>query len=161
MYNNTATSNEIWKDIVGFEELYKVSNLGRIKNCKRGNILRGGANQDGYLQTSLRKNGKSFRITIHREVATAFLGKKPENLVTDHIDGDVQNNKVSNLQYVTTRANLLKGKRCVNNKAIGVSLIKKPWRANISINSKNISLGQFRTKKEAARAYDKMWAKIG
>lgn len=58
---------EIWKDIVGFENLYKVSNLGNVKRCSSGRILKQLNGMDGYKQVSLCKNGVPKTYLIHRK----------------------------------------------------------------------------------------------
>lgn len=92
--------------------LYEVSNLGnirrlrfingshnfeKIKNCKQT------LNTWGYMTVNLCKNGKSNTKRVHRLVAIAFLGES--NLQIDHKDGNKQNNKLDNLEYVTPKEN--------------------------------------------------------
>ena len=101
---------EIWKDIVGYEGLYKVSNFGRIKSfSRRGTtkkILKPWINRQGYLIVDLCKNSKSKHFPIHRLVATAFI-QNPENKPEpNHEDGNKFNNHVSNLKWVTKSENI-------------------------------------------------------
>lgn len=96
------SDDEIWKDIDGFEGLYAVSTKGRVRNLKRGRILTGGYNKDGYKLITLK--GKTY--TIHKLVALAFLDN-PHNLPqVDHIDENKGNNDVSNLRWVTISENI-------------------------------------------------------
>lgn len=107
--------NEIWKDIDGFDGLYQVSNLGRIKS----NLLRNGwgtfkketimcqtDNGHGYLIVHLHKQNKRYSKYVHRLVAEAFC-EKPEGCnVVNHIDFDKKNNEATNLEWCTTQANI-------------------------------------------------------
>lgn len=111
---------EIWKDISGYEGLYQVSNLGRVRsfdryvrngtsnrNIKRGKILKPCVTRDGYLQLNLIKDKKKKVSTIHRLVAKAFI-ENPENKpCVNHIDGNKQNNNVTNLEWVTYSENTI------------------------------------------------------
>lgn len=108
---------EIWKDIVGFSGLYKVSNLGRIKSVdkkvnnngglqhREERILKTRLNRHGYLQVVLSKN-KSYTKTIHRMVAEAFIPNIKNKPQINHIDGDKTNNCVSNLEWATRQENM-------------------------------------------------------
>lgn len=106
---------EVWKDIVGYEGKYQVSNLGYIKSLemwtgdkyiKRNKILRGSLNKNGYYYVSLSKDGKVKKYKVNRLVAQAFIDN-PYNLpITNHIDGDKTNNCASNLEWTTQSENL-------------------------------------------------------
>lgn len=108
------TNEEIWKDIEGYEGLYKVSNLGRIKRFfKNGNehILKPVLNKFGYLCVGLYKNGIQKWFKVHRLVAMAFL-QNPDNLPqVNHLDEDKTNNCVSNLEWCTEKYNTNYGTR--------------------------------------------------
>lgn len=98
--------NEIWKDVLGWEGIYLVSNLGRIKSFSwrqyKGNILKP-QNQRGYRSVTLSHNGQHKMMMIHRIVANAFI-PNPENKPTvNHIDTNRQNNIVSNLEWATSK----------------------------------------------------------
>lgn len=110
---------EIWKDVSGYEGLYQVSNLGRIKSSERhGNfnknhILIGGKDTKGYRVVSLTKNGKGLTKKVHRLVAQAFI-LNPKNLPQiNHIDGNKQNNTIKNLEWCDNAYNY---KHSVQNK---------------------------------------------
>lgn len=102
--------DEIWKDIVGYEGLYQVSNKGRVKSLRYygGNneqIKSLGLRSDGYLNVSLSKNGKAISKSVHRLVAVAFI-PNPENLeMVNHIDENKENNCVENLEWCTRSYN--------------------------------------------------------
>lgn len=96
---------EIWKDVKGYEGLYQVSNLGRIKN-KKDYIIKPELNKNGYKYMPLYKNNKRRRELLHRIVATAFI-KNTNNLPqVNHIDGNKSNNKVDNLEWCSCSYNL-------------------------------------------------------
>ncbi len=103
---------EIWKDIQGYEGLYQVSNLGRVKSLVRGyywqkeRILKPCKHIKGYMLVSLSKNEKEKTFRLHRLVAIAFI-PNPENLPQiDHINADKTNNSVNNLRWVTAKENI-------------------------------------------------------
>lgn len=105
----------LWKSICGYEGLYAVSDKGQVKSLSRTTtdgkhikpkIIQGGMYPNGYRFVSLRKNGKNETKMVHRLVAEAFI-PNPENLpVVNHIDGNKENNSVSNLEWCTQRDNL-------------------------------------------------------
>lgn len=121
--------DEIWKDIKGYEELYQVSNMGRVKSLKRGAILKPSHNGCGYLKFVLSKNNNQKTFYIHRLVAEAFipnLGNKPQ---VNHIDGNKENNIVSNLEWSIAKDNILHsyrklGKEAVTNNAHEANMIR-------------------------------------
>lgn len=94
---------EIWKDIEGYEGLYQVSNLGRVRGFVRvkGKILCYHTNADGYLQSELRKNGRKRKFYTHRLVAKAFLPNPNNFPEVNHKDENKQNNRVDNLEWCT------------------------------------------------------------
>lgn len=110
---------EIWKDVVGYEGHYMVSNMGRVKalrrllvcnRCKRiypERLLKPHLNANkGYLQITLTKNPKSWSTTVHRVVADAFVPKPREGLQVNHKDGNKLNNNADNLEWVTPKDNI-------------------------------------------------------
>tara|TARA_R100000951_G_C2571106_1_gene158795 strand:+ start:123 stop:629 length:507 start_codon:yes stop_codon:yes gene_type:complete len=160
---------EIWKEIKGFED-YEASNLGRVKSLARTiyktngttqtykeKILKPGINDKGYLVLSLRRSGKAKTKKVHQLVAIAFLNHIPcgHKLVVDHIDNNPLNNKLGNLQIITTRKNCSKDKRGGYSKYTGVTWDKcsKKWTARILINGKRKHLGSFKDETKAAEAY--------
>lgn len=102
---------EVFKDIEGYEGLYQVSNLGRVKSLnynKTGNerILSSANNGLGYYFVDLHKKGKKEKHFLHRLVAEAFL-ENPNNLPdVNHIDQNKQNNTISNLEWCTRKYNV-------------------------------------------------------
>jgi len=158
---------EEFRDIKGFENIYQVSNLGRVKSLKRRvkcrgegyrtvneNILKTSITSYRYKSVHLFKNLKSYSFTIHNLVATAFLNKLPnDKLIIDHIDNNPLNNCVSNLQLTTHRVNLSKDRKNKTSKYTGVFKQAKKWRATIRVNNKSVHLGYFNCELKAHLAY--------
>ena len=100
-----------WRDVVGYEDLYKVSTEGNIKSIRRNKILSQDTNQDGYKRVQLYKNKASKHYSVHRLVAQAFI-PNPDNLPqVNHKDEDKSNNCVSNLEWITPKDNCNYGTR--------------------------------------------------
>lgn len=96
---------EIWKPVVGWEDSYMVSNLGRVKN-KNGKILSPCDNGKGYKYIQLNKKGR-HKMYIHRLVAEAFLPNPDNKPEIDHINGNPSDNRVfENLRWVTKLENM-------------------------------------------------------
>ena len=150
---------EIFKDIPGYEGLYQVSNLGRVKSLKCGKekLLKNSINFQGYYRVGLSKDRKLFTKKIHQLVAIAFLNHIPckYKIIVDHINNNPLDNRLENLQLITVRENTSKDRKDGSSKYIGVSFQKerKKWMATISVNRKNINLGRFNTEIEAHNAY--------
>ena len=116
--------NEIWKDIEGYEGIYQVSNLGRVKSLSRiiidknghnktinEHYMTGSNNGHGYLTVMFHKDGKGIRRYIHRLVAQAFISN-PNNLPeVNHKDENRENNIVTNLEWVNYLTNRTYGTR--------------------------------------------------
>lgn len=96
------------KEIPGYEGLYSVTENGVVTNIRTNKPLkREYGKTSKYPVYALCKNGKRKRHTVSRIVAMAFLPTDNyENLVVDHIDGNIENNHVSNLQWITQRENI-------------------------------------------------------
>ena len=164
--------NEVWRDIPGFEGLYQVSDMGRVKSLGRKVLKKNGfyenkperllkpfSNGKGYWSVELyTKDSKSKRLYIHRLVMLAFEGYK--DLVVDHEDRDRSNNKLKNLRYVTARKNTERGTNEKSaSKYIGVSINRrntfKKWKTSIRILGKRYFIGSFEEEEDAAEAYQK------
>ena len=114
---------DLWKDVVGFEGIYQVSNEGRVRSLDRvsdrGRRLKGkvlatapGGRTGEYRSVQLFfLNGDVKREYVHRLVAEAFLGTPKEGLQVNHIDENKANNKVTNLEWVTPSENINYGSR--------------------------------------------------
>jgi DNA-binding XRE family transcriptional regulator len=104
-------TGEIWKDIPGYEGLYQVSNLGRVKSFPRfgtvnnERILKLHLSKYGYISACLcRENQKALK-RVNRLVAFAFIPNENNLLEVNHIDGNKLNNYVENLEWVTNSEN--------------------------------------------------------
>lgn len=107
---------EEWRDIVDYEGLYQVSNLGRVRSLITNKILKQQKDKNGYLFVGIRKNGKRKFKKIHRLVAEAFLDN-PNNLPeVNHKDENKTNNVVSNLEYCDHKYNTNYGTRNIRSK---------------------------------------------
>lgn len=119
---------EIWKDIPGYEDLYQVSNLGRVKSLdkyvnsaiknntkvlRKSQLLKIRINQ-GYYEVTLTHNNKRKYCKVHRLVAQAFI-PNPNNLSQiNHKDENPLNNNVENLEWCTAQYNCSYGNRTKN-----------------------------------------------
>ena len=99
--------NEVWKDIVGYEGLYQVSDKGRIKSLWFGKerILKPGTDRDGYLRVSLCKNGKKKTYQVHRLVVKVFISNTNDLPQINHKDEVKTNNSVENLEWCDQKYN--------------------------------------------------------
>ncbi|RFZ78320.1 endonuclease [Lacrimispora amygdalina] len=124
-------NKEVWKPIFGYEDLYEISNYGRVKSIERlvksnnnnfrlqkESIRKPTVNNRGYFSIRLCKNGKYKAQFIHRLVAIAFIDN-PNNLPeVNHKDEDKKNNRVENLEWCTRKYNMNYG--TVKDKIIGI-----------------------------------------
>lgn len=109
------TTHEIWKSIDGFEGLYEVSNLGRIKSIrfKKHKIMKPQLNNCGYAIAHLRKHNKLYQLLVHRLVAFAFVkNTNPEKFIEiNHLDECKTNNAAANLEWCSHEYNINYGTR--------------------------------------------------
>jgi len=120
---------EIWKDIEGYEGLYQISNLGRIKSLRfnREKILKYSTNCDGYNHIILR-NHNSIRTnhSIHRLVCLAFIENTEDKKEVNHINGLKSDNRLINLEWCTHSENQKHAIR------IGLKIMLKGEKNNLS-----------------------------
>lgn len=131
--------NEIWKETLGYEGMYAISNYGRLKGIKRTikasnqfvdfdrtineKIYKPSINGSGYFTVALSKNGTSKTYLLHRLVAETFIKNEKNKKEVNHKDGNKINNAVSNLEWLSSKENkthakkkglgYLGGERCV------------------------------------------------
>ena len=110
-------TEEVWKDIEGFEGIYQVSNFGRVKSLDReitnlvgrtysvkGVVLRQTL-RNGYQRVILSLDGKATHVSVHRLVALAFVDNPENKEYVHHIDSDKMNNHMDNLEWATPLEN--------------------------------------------------------
>jgi hypothetical protein len=166
---------EIWKDVAGYEGLYEVSNMGKVRSVdryvnaggvnnngrlslKKGKILNCSLTKRGYTRVSLSKESKTQQAFIHRIVALAFLESIKGKNNVNHINGIKEDNRACNLEFVNQRENILHAKIYnVKKDCPFVSYSKKfnRYEASIRINDKTIKLGRFKTEQAAFESYVK------
>lgn len=163
------TKTEIWKDIEGYEGMYQVSNLGRVRSLDRyipakcalsktdddvlffrkGKIIKQFeiGRKTGYFGVGLSKGDKAKMFRVHRLVAMAFI-PNPDNLSeVNHIDEDKSNNRADNLEWCTRLYNEHHGtkiERAAKNR------YRRPVEA---YNEKGEVVASFPRMADAARAY--------
>jgi hypothetical protein len=113
---------ELWRDVPGWEDLYSVSDLGRVRSKDRvtlardphgnpglrryrGRVLRANRAANDYPRVRLCRQGEATDAYVHDLVAAAFIGPKPHGLQVCHGDGNPANNAARNLRYGTPREN--------------------------------------------------------
>lgn len=101
--------HEIWKPIAGYEGLYEVSNMGRVKSLPRrgtkGKILIPQKSGSGYLQVNLSKAGICKSYFVHCLVWKAFNGEVPAGLEVNHISKNKFDNRLENFELMTHKEN--------------------------------------------------------
>lgn len=132
-FNRNAPSDEEWKDVVGYEGLYKVSNYGLVIRANNYKIVGTYYETKEYHSVyyncvSLRKDGVSKTYPIHRLVALAFVeNPNPTEFNTvNHKDENIYNNYYKNLEWCTTQYNLNYGKAKIKRQESKQKL--KEWR---------------------------------
>lgn len=110
---------EEWRAVVGFEGLYEVSDMGRVRGVDRivgarsgstrrqsGRVLRPGRTSAGHLMVGLCRSGRGTSYTVHRLVLIAFVGPPPQGYECCHRDGVHTNNALENLYWGTPSDNV-------------------------------------------------------
>jgi hypothetical protein len=160
---------DIWKDVVGYEGCFMVSESGKVKSLDRKQLRSDGTmypvkgkeltpfiGNAGYTRIALRKNARQVKYSVHRLVAEAFLEKEIGRDFVNHIDGNRLNNHYSNLEWVSMIENNCHrfDKTKTTSKYTGVSWIKakKKYVATMSINKVAKTIGHFSTEEEAYAA---------
>jgi hypothetical protein len=131
---------EIWKEITGYNGMYKVSNLGNVVTLKgkEPRLLTLMKPKDGYIIVKLSHKSVYKNRRVHLLVAEMFLGHIPDGthkIVVDHIDNNKDNNRVDNLQLITQRENSSKDVKNKTSKYTGVYFDKsrKRWMVRLKI----------------------------
>lgn len=119
--------NEEWRDVVGYEGLYQVSDMGRVQSLDRvtwiessnkgyfrrfyGQLREPQNVGSGYLQLNLNRDGIKEQFYVHALVLRAFIGECPINMERNHLDGNKHNNRLDNLEYCTRSENEIHKRR--------------------------------------------------
>lgn len=115
-----SSETEEWRPVVGYEDLYEVSNLGRVRRiglasrspsgrggrARLGHVMAPQPDKGGYLKVRLCRNGKTRGFLIHLLVTAAFLGPTPEGHEVNHVDGIKAHCHVGNLEFLTRPQNM-------------------------------------------------------
>jgi hypothetical protein len=105
-------STEEWRKVVGWEGIYEISSLGRVRRVapcagtRAGRILSAPTTTKGYSRLTLGANGIRQKYHVHTLVAAAFLGPCPDGYQVNHCNGNKTDNRIGNLQYVTPSQNV-------------------------------------------------------
>lgn len=100
--------SEVWKDVVGFEEHFMVSNTGKVWSKRTNKELKQCKNKAGYMTIATRiggRSGKDYCLRVHRLVAEAFIPNPEGKPYVNHKNLDKEDNNLSNLEWVTAREN--------------------------------------------------------
>lgn len=135
---------EVWKPIKDYEQLYEISNTGKVRRndsiVTRSNgrqlPVKGGEmqlrdNGMGYLRVKLCKNNKSRRVLIHRLIAEHFIPQPHGFNVVNHKDGNKQNNSISNLEWTTQKENIRHARET------GLVDVEK-WKRSVALTGKRV-----------------------
>lgn len=99
---------ELWNNIPGYEELYRVSTSGRIRSVRTGDIMKQFPHYKGHLFIFLYKPGvKRKKMFVHRAVAMAFMTGFDDSEVVNHRDSNKVNNDVTNLEWTSSHDNTI------------------------------------------------------
>ena len=155
---------ENWKEIIGYEGDYLISDLGRVRSLRGGSPkdLRGKCNPKGYYSVGLKGEDDKVKYhRIHRLVAIHFIGEPDDynRRSVNHKNMDKSDNRLINLEWVTHSENQCHQylNRSTTSKYPGVNWNTHPrgggsWRSRIKISGKTISLGNYKTEEEAHNA---------
>jgi hypothetical protein len=139
---------EIWKDVVGYEGLYQVSNLGNIFSLQSKRLMKKNVNNRGYERVTL----KGKQVSLHRIVCIAFIKNEENKLVVNHKNGIKTDNNINNLEWATCRENSMHyhSSNPIKEIKLKTCIRYEKW---ITINGKNRRIGRFKSPEEAMLAY--------
>lgn len=103
---------EIWKPIIGYEKQYEASTHGKIRSIPRNGTVKGkkllslNLKKSGYVDVTLTKDGKHTTFHVHQIIAKTFIDNPENKPQVNHKNGDKTDNRVKNLEWVTSRENI-------------------------------------------------------
>ena len=136
---------QIWKDVLDYEEYYEVSNLGNVRSKKTNKYLKLSNKNNYYIIALCKPNEKRKLFRVHRLVATAFIPNPDNKAEVNHIDKNKLNNNVNNLNWMSHQENCAHrsyGVKISNNRNIPIQ--------NIDINT-NLVINNYNSMEEAAK----------
>lgn len=152
--------SEVWKDILGFEGMYRVSTIGSVYSYRANKILSLWKDKDGYLRCNLKKDGYVRQASVHRLVAETFLDNPLRKMQINHKNGVKNDNRLENLEWCTNSENqrhkvdvlgckptaenirkLLEGSKRYHNSLEGKRKLAELARANLSRRVIDMSTG--------------------
>jgi hypothetical protein len=157
---------EEWRDVVGYEGIYQVSNTGLVKSLdrivlykngisynKKGVLLSERTNPKGYRGVGLYKENKVCYFDTHRLAAMCFMGVSDKEV--NHIDGNKANNNISNLEYVTSQSNQIHYRVDLQNKKRGSYFCKRSnkWYVLFSSRGSYVNMGFCDSKEDGFDLY--------
>jgi len=162
-----TNEEELWLPIFGYEGLYEVSSLGRVKSLERKStgqrakripcLILKQSKGERYYHVGLSYMGKMKTKRVHQLVAESFLGHRQcgYDFVVDHINFNCLDNRVENLRIITHRENASQKRHKGTSAYVGVFFVKEKnkWDARIQIANKLHCLGIFDKEEDAANAY--------
>lgn len=151
----------VWRDVLGYEGVYQVSDSGQVRSIGTrisSRVLRTHTRKrDGYVYVGLRLNCERKTAKVHRLVAEAFLPNPTGLPDVDHINGDRSDNRVSNLRWATKSINGRNRHKTFGEvPLLGVSIsssVRNPYRASICVEGHKQHIGVFNSPEAAHRAY--------
>lgn len=155
--------NEIFVPVKGYEGLYEISNLGRVKglmksNSRKSDYLKNYLGKIGYYVVCLSKDKKTKHLYIHRLLCENFIENNNNYKFVDHIDNVKTNNNLSNLRWCTKRQNESfsnRKKQHHSSKYVGVCFDKfnLKYKASVNENGKTKNLGTYKSEEQAHNRY--------
>lgn len=136
-FTETELSHEQWRDIEGYDGMYQVSDLGRVRSKHSGEwkLMRFGRNKSGYLSVNLSKNKEIKHFYVHRLVAQAFIPNSDETKTQiNHRNECKSENKLSNIEWCSAQYNVTYNDLQFRKKNSKRRKIEKLYDKNLSIN---------------------------
>jgi len=99
--------DEVWRDVVGYEGYYEVSDMGNVRRTWKGNVLKSRVHRDGYKILVLCVDCSRRSFQVHRLVASAFIANRKDKEQVNHKNGIKHDNRVCNLEWATRSENTI------------------------------------------------------